>query len=183
MNGTLFGVNGGLVWPGHTAELERGIEALVRCGARVTRGGINWEYVQLEPGHWRQEWFDWFASELKQLDEVGIECQFLLCYTTKWAAPAATRDAADMTTWLFAPPEPKAWGLYVREMAQRFHERIRFWEVWNETDIVNFWPGTNDQYLEILNIAQISNISISDTIARLRDAGLDSIPGAGAERT
>src|SRR6188768_1670976 len=34
---------------------------------------------------------------------------------------------------------------------------------------------------EILNIAQISNISISDTIARLRDAGLDSIPGAGAE--
>ena len=34
---------------------------------------------------------------------------------------------------------------------------------------------------EILNIAQISNISISDTIARLHDAGLDSIPGAGAE--
>ena len=34
---------------------------------------------------------------------------------------------------------------------------------------------------EILNIAQISNLSISDTIARLRDAGLDSIPGAGAE--
>lgn len=34
---------------------------------------------------------------------------------------------------------------------------------------------------EILNIAQISNLTVSDTIARLRDAGLDSIPGAGAE--
>jgi cyclic dehypoxanthinyl futalosine synthase len=34
---------------------------------------------------------------------------------------------------------------------------------------------------EILNIADISKLSISDTIARLRDAGLDSIPGAGAE--
>ena len=34
---------------------------------------------------------------------------------------------------------------------------------------------------EILNIAQISGIGIRDTISRLRDAGLQSIPGAGAE--
>ncbi len=34
---------------------------------------------------------------------------------------------------------------------------------------------------EILNIAQISGITIRDTITRLRDAGLQSIPGAGAE--
>jgi len=34
---------------------------------------------------------------------------------------------------------------------------------------------------EIMTIAEVSNLSIRDTIARLRDAGLDSIPGAGAE--
>lgn len=34
---------------------------------------------------------------------------------------------------------------------------------------------------EILNIAEICGLSVRDTIARLRDAGLDSIPGAGAE--
>jgi cyclic dehypoxanthinyl futalosine synthase len=34
---------------------------------------------------------------------------------------------------------------------------------------------------EITNIAQVSGISLHDTIARLRDAGLDSIPGGGAE--
>jgi cyclic dehypoxanthinyl futalosine synthase len=34
---------------------------------------------------------------------------------------------------------------------------------------------------EILNIAEISGLTIRDTIARLMDAGLDSIPGAGAE--
>ncbi|MBM3787351.1 MAG: dehypoxanthine futalosine cyclase [Acidobacteria bacterium] len=34
---------------------------------------------------------------------------------------------------------------------------------------------------EILHIAGLTGISIRDTIARLRDAGLDSIPGAGAE--
>ncbi len=34
---------------------------------------------------------------------------------------------------------------------------------------------------EVTNIADISGISLRDTIARLRDAGLDSIPGGGAE--
>ena len=34
---------------------------------------------------------------------------------------------------------------------------------------------------EILAIAEYSNLNLRDTIARLRDAGLDSIPGGGAE--
>jgi len=34
---------------------------------------------------------------------------------------------------------------------------------------------------EVTNIAQVSSLSLRDTIARLRDAGLDSIPGGGAE--
>jgi len=34
---------------------------------------------------------------------------------------------------------------------------------------------------EVVNIAEVSGLSLRDTIARLRDAGLDSIPGGGAE--
>ena len=34
---------------------------------------------------------------------------------------------------------------------------------------------------EILNIAELSGLTIRDTFRRLMDAGLDSIPGAGAE--
>jgi cyclic dehypoxanthinyl futalosine synthase len=34
---------------------------------------------------------------------------------------------------------------------------------------------------EIVNIAEVSGLSLRDTILRLRDAGLDSIPGGGAE--
>ena len=34
---------------------------------------------------------------------------------------------------------------------------------------------------EILNIAKVSDLSLYDTIARLKDAGLDSVPGGGAE--
>src|SRR5213080_3963271 len=34
---------------------------------------------------------------------------------------------------------------------------------------------------EITNIAELSGLTLRDTIARLRDSGLDSIPGGGAE--
>src|SRR5260370_1036097 len=34
---------------------------------------------------------------------------------------------------------------------------------------------------EIVNIADVSGLTIRDTLARLRDAGLDSLPGGGAE--
>ncbi len=34
---------------------------------------------------------------------------------------------------------------------------------------------------EIVNIAKVSGLTIRDTLARLRDAGLDSLPGGGAE--
>ena len=34
---------------------------------------------------------------------------------------------------------------------------------------------------EVTNIADVSGLNLRDTIARLRDAGLDSIPGGGAE--
>src|SRR5437016_12399828 len=34
---------------------------------------------------------------------------------------------------------------------------------------------------EVSNIADVSGLSLRDTIARLRDSGLDSIPGGGAE--
>ena len=34
---------------------------------------------------------------------------------------------------------------------------------------------------EIVNIAELSGLSLYDTLSRLRDAGLDSVPGGGAE--
>jgi cyclic dehypoxanthinyl futalosine synthase len=34
---------------------------------------------------------------------------------------------------------------------------------------------------EIVNIAEVSGLSLYDTLSRLRDAGLDSVPGGGAE--
>ncbi len=54
----------------------------------------------------------------------------------------------------------------LRSIKQRFGDRI-----WNHCFSAP----------EIVNIAEVSGLTLHDTIARLRDAGLESIPGGGAE--
>ena len=54
----------------------------------------------------------------------------------------------------------------LRSIKQRFGDRI-----WNHCFSAP----------EIVNIAKVSGITLRDTIARLRDAGLQSVPGGGAE--
>jgi cyclic dehypoxanthinyl futalosine synthase len=54
----------------------------------------------------------------------------------------------------------------LRSIKQRFGDRI-----WNHCFSAP----------EIVNIAEVSGLTLHDTIARLRDAGLQSIPGGGAE--
>ncbi len=54
----------------------------------------------------------------------------------------------------------------LRSIKQRFGDRI-----WNHCFSAP----------EIVNIAEVSGLTLGDTIARLRDAGLQSIPGGGAE--
>lgn len=180
-DGFLFGVNSGIMGPGHDADQTRSIEALRRCNARVTRAGVNWEYVSHAAGQWDQAWFDWFGLQLEALDAVGVEAQFLLAYTAKWAAPRELQQAEDMRQWLFSPPPPEAWRSYVQEMATRFHDRIRFWEVWNETDIVDFWPGTYEQYDRILRVSH-DVLKAADPQAQVLTSGFAILAGHGGKK-
>ena len=52
------------------------------------------------------------------------------------------------------PPDPALYALVVRHVAQHFndgwdhgyHLHIRYWEIWNEPDLVPFWSGTSAQF-------------------------------------
>jgi xylan 1,4-beta-xylosidase len=52
------------------------------------------------------------------------------------------------------PPDPQKWAEIARHVAQHyndgwangFHLGIRYWEVWNEPDLVPFWSGTREEF-------------------------------------
>lgn len=52
------------------------------------------------------------------------------------------------------PPDPALYALVVRHVAQHYNDgwdhgyylHIRYWEIWNEPDLVPFWSGTSAQF-------------------------------------
>ena len=63
------------------------------------------------------------------------------------------------------PPDNAVWAKVCKNIvrhyndgwANGFHYNIRYWEIWNEPDIENFWDGTYEQYYDMY-------ISVAETL-------------------
>ena len=86
-----------------------------------------------------------------------------------------------MTDWLFAPPDRDGWRAYVAKMASEFKDDVSWWEVWNEADITNFWPGTCEQYLDILHIAH-DEIRRAAPQSKIMHSGFALLAGHGGRK-
>lgn len=146
-DGFLFGLCAHTMrYPEEDQVLE--IEAAGRIGTDVVRGACNWSRIEPEQGQWTWELQD---RLVKLYGEQGIEIQQLLAYTPQWATTADPGET-DYTIWSRKPPKPEAWREFCRQMAERYHDDIRLWEVWNEPNL-GFFKGTTDEYLQMLKIA------------------------------
>jgi hypothetical protein len=127
-------------------DQRKEVLASALCGAKVIRVGPGWGTVQPRADAWNWEPMD---EIVRIYGEQGMEVQVLLAYTAPWAAAPLTESWTDPGR---RAPRVDAWSRYVRAMAERYADRVRYWEVWNEPDI-GFWQGTLDEYLEILEAA------------------------------
>jgi len=147
----LYGVCNG-PRPGPKAgQYERTARAVAAAGFNVVRCDFYWDAIQPSgPDEWRFEHYD---RMVEAFAAQGVEMQVILSYNTRWAAPEDLRDASDRRAWLFAPPAIEPWRRYVATLVERYRDRVRFWEIWNEADIINFWPGTYEQYRDLLRVS------------------------------
>lgn len=61
---------------------------------------------------------------------------------------------AGITTNNVPPPDPGLYAIVARHVAQHYndgwddgyHLHIRYWEIWNEPDLLPFWSGTSSQF-------------------------------------
>lgn len=176
-----LGVVGGESHEENLAMLERNLTLVSLCGMKIYRTSLNWEYIEHAPGVWNEKMVQWFQKCCKAYKEKGIEWQMLLCYCTKWAAPQQLQNSPKMTDWLFAAPPIKPWCAYVEKIVKAFGEDVRYWEVWNESDLDCFWPGTYDQYMELLK-ATYSTVHRLDTDAQVMTSGFATLLPHGARR-
>ncbi len=118
------------------AELALDLDRVQAAGIGWVHVAVIWPYVEGQPGV-----YDWSAYDeivaAAQARHLGILATIL--YTPAWA----TRDL----TWT-GVPDVAAWTEFCRRAAERYKGSIRYWGLWNEPNLAEFWSGSRQQYID-----------------------------------
>lgn len=109
----------------------RMLELAASLGFSYHRFNAVWGSVQPVEGGWN--WGD-LDQHLALVESHGFRWQAMSSGSASWAA-ARQSD----------PPRLDAWRAWITALAERYRDRIEFWEVWNEPNI-SFFTGTVEEY-------------------------------------
>jgi hypothetical protein len=110
-------------------------------GAKWARQDFWWGLIEPEKGKWEWEYFDKAMESYKRHD---LNLLAILCYGSAWYTDAPVTRS-----------ERKLFGRYVYNMVKRYKDTCKYWEIWNEPNILPFWspkPRAED-YAALLKVA------------------------------
>ena len=111
------------------------LKLMRKAGIGWVRTDFDWSGVEREPGVWK---FDHLDETVAWAETEGVRILPILDYDVPWARPAHKH----LDKWL----------QYVRRLVTRYKDRVKYWEVWNEPNLEQFWkdkPNPND-YAKLL---------------------------------
>ncbi len=65
----------------------------------------------------------------------------------------------------FYPPQLDAWRQYCHDLAERGHDQIAVWDIWNEPG-AEYWQGTDEAFADVF-IAAVEEIKAVDPMAKI----------------
>lgn len=144
---------------------RRAAQMISAAGIQAVRFDFAWAAVQPKPGAYNWEDYD-FATNLAR--EHGLQILGVLAYGTDWAAASPQAEEKTM-----ARPVSTKFAWYAYETANRYKDRVRAWEVWNEQNNTYTWQPAPDPiaYTELLKNAYLA-IKYADSSAAVVLGGL-----------
>ena len=138
-----WGVASGAEW---FSEYPRFNPLLRNAGVGWLRGFYEWQALQPKQGYW-----NWVFTDRLVNNAVanGIHLTFPLAYFAPWAS-------ADGGTRRFPIKDMQFWRDYVGGLVARYHENIKYWEVWNEFNGSFAQNGTPEIYANLVREAFIA---------------------------
>jgi hypothetical protein len=111
-------------------DLEKIVALMKEAGVGWVRMDFLWSDIEPESGRFE---FDKYDSIVNLLAENGIHLLGLLDYSTDWASSCGK--------WNCPPGDTKLFINYTRAVMQRYKDKIKHWEVWNEPDSHIYWAA------------------------------------------
>ena len=90
---------------------------------------------------------------IKSIHSLGAEMTFRLGYSAEWRyhPPIHNVPPKDFLKW--AAIGAHIVQHYNQGWANGYHYNIRYWEIWNESDIPSFWAGTAEAYYKLYEVS------------------------------
>ncbi|NUM73252.1 cellulase family glycosylhydrolase [candidate division KSB1 bacterium] len=135
-------------YPEETTTLEiirNDMEVLKRSGINLLRISFGWDSIEERKDEYN--WLFWDDYVKMAVDEYGITLIPYICYTPQWNS---TGDTSNF--WNHTPKDYEEFGEFVGILVNRYKDRIKTWELWNEPDIKAYWSGTAEDLARIVKI-------------------------------
>ena len=131
---------------------ERTYEHVGRLGVKWARCQTGWARTETKPGVYD---FAWLDDVVDSLLKVGVQPWFNFGYGNRLYTPDAPDASAVGWAPVFTPQAREAWVRYTRALAEHYRDRVRHWEIWNESNIKVFWQPSKpspEDYVELVKL-------------------------------
>lgn len=177
--------------PQYPRDGEEGIATLVRLGQDTgvpwVREEISWGILERNRKDGR-EWYQ-YDDRLKQIAQAGYGIIGMISTTPNWARVADCEErvnryaARGITTATYWCPPANVQDFYdiVRATVERYDgdgerdadgsPRVAVWQIWNEPNAWETWPGTPAEYGDLLQ-AGYNAVKSADPTAKVTTGGL-----------
>jgi hypothetical protein len=169
-----FGINTFLEQEVEVAKRERSMRMIRDAGFRWIRQEFPWEDIEIHgkgdfedrrQAPYRSAW-DKYDNIVELAERYDLE---IICRLDN--PPAWSRADGNARGTLIPPDDYADFGDFVYAVASRYRGRIRYYQIWNEPNLVREWGVVNaGEYVELLKIAY----------TRAREADPDAVILAGA---
>ena len=109
-------------------QLQKSIDLMKECGAATVRMDFLWEDIEPKQGSFSFEKYDLIVD---LLNKNNITILGLLNYTAPWASVNGKTN--------HSPKDNKLFVNYAAGVVERYKNKIKYWEVWNEPDSAVYW--------------------------------------------
>lgn len=142
------------------------------------REEFQWGRIEPRPGK-----FDWTFTDraVNELVQRGVNIVGLLNPAVGWGTPDPADDNIPPEQGSFYPPDPQLFAKFAATVVNRYKDRVRYWQVWNEPDNAVYWrPAPNPAAYAALLRAVYPEIKGADPGATVLAAGIVSPEPAGS---
>ncbi len=132
----------------HIEGVEGGAWASAPFGAlRLWDNGTAWSQIELAKGQFKWDNLD---GALENATSKGMDdILYVLGTTPEWAAQEVNENDYPQPGAASAPANLDDWDEWVTAVVTRYGDRIPYYQIWNEANLVNFYRGTPAEMAEM----------------------------------